>query len=348
MNLIFGSVNMKRAPTLKDIAQQLGLSIATVSRALQDSYEIGEATKKRVLQLAKELNYQPNPYASSLRRRVSKTIAVVLPEVADSFFSLAINGIESVALEKGYHVLIYLTHESLQREKAILAEFKSGRVDGILISVSEETATGGHIREIMEAGIPVVFFDRVCEEIDTSQVVTNDYACGKQAALHLAEQGCRRVAYLCTSPALHISKKRMDGYREGLKEAGIHFRDADIVVCSSSLSGNTKLVEIMLRRKGRPDGFIASVEKLTTPVYLSCQKLGLRIPDDVRLLSFTNLQAALILQPPLTTITQPAFDMGAVAARQLFNNLDKKKRFHSNERIVIDSTLNPRGSTVRS
>lgn len=338
---------MKGAPTLKDIARRLGISIATVSRALQDSYEIGEATKKKVVQLAKELNYQPNPYASSLRRRVSKTIAVVLPEVADSFFSLAINGIESVALEKGYHVLIYLTHESLEREKAILAEFKSGRVDGILISVSEETASGGHILEIMDAGVPVVFFDRVCEEVDTSQVVTNDYDCGKLAALHLAEQGCRRISYLCTSPALHISKKRMDGYREGLKEAGIRFREADIVVCSSSLTANSKLVESILRRKGRPDGFIASVEKLTTPVYLSCQKLGLQIPSDVKLLSFTNLQAALILQPPLTTITQPAFEMGAAAARQLFNNLDKKRKYHSSERIVIESRLYPRGSTAR-
>lgn len=336
---------MKGTTTLKDIAQRLGLSIATVSRALQDSYEISAATKKKVTQLAKELNYKPNPYASSLRRRVSKTIAVVLPEVADSFFSLAINGIESVALEKGYHVLIYLTHESLIREKAILSEFKSGRVDGILISVSEETANGSHIREIIEAGIPVVFFDRVCDEVDASQVVTNDYECGRLAALHLAQQGCKRISYLCTSPALHISKKRMDGYREGLREAGLPFRETDIIVCGSSLTENSRLVEKILWKKNRPDGFIASVEKLTTPVYLSCPRLKLTIPDDVKLLSFTNLQAALILSPPLTTITQPAFEMGATAARLLFKSLDKKKRLGYNERVMINSVLIPRGST---
>ncbi len=336
---------MKGNPTLKDIAQKLGLSVATVSRALQDSYEIGEVTKKRVQQLAKELNYRPNPYASSLRRRVSKTIAVVLPEVADSFFSLAINGIESIAIDKGYHVLIYLTHESLEREKAILSEFKSGRVDGILISVSEETSSGDHIQEIMDAGIPVVFFDRVCEDMETAKIVTNDFECGRLATRHLASQGCRRISYLCTSTAMHISKRRMEGYKEGLKECNIKLYDADIVVCSSNLSGNSLLIESILRKRNRPDGFIASVEKLTTPVYLSCQKLGLRIPDDVKLLSFTNLQAALILSPPLTTITQPAFEMGATAARVLFKSLEKKKRQVHNERIVIDAELIVRGST---
>lgn len=330
---------------MKDIAQRLGLSVATVSRALQDSYEIGEATKKKVLQLAKELNYRPNPYASSLRRRVSKTIAVVLPEVADSFFSLAINGIESVAIEKGYHVLIYLTHESLEREKAILGEFKSGRVDGILISVSEETDSGEHIQEIMDAGVPVVFFDRVCEEVETTKIVTNDFECGRLAALHLAAQGCKRIAYLCISPAMHISKRRMDGYKEGLRESDIPMRDSDIILCSGNLAENSRLIENVLRKKNRPDGFIASVEKLTTPVYLSCQKLGLKIPDDVKLLSFTNLQAALILSPPLTTITQPAFEMGATAATVLFKSLAKKKQQTSNDKIVIDAALITRGST---
>src|SRR5205085_228054 len=138
-----------------------------------------------VLALAHRLNYVPNPYASSLRKRVSKTIAVVLPEVADSFFSLAINGIESVAQEKGYHVLIYLTHESFAREKAILNEFKSGRVDGILISVSGETSESSHIRDVANEGIPVVFFDRICEDIRTARIVTDDFESGYNATAHL-------------------------------------------------------------------------------------------------------------------------------------------------------------------
>lgn len=340
---------MNNTPTLKDIAQRLGLSAATVSRALQDSYEIGEATKKKVLQLAKELNYRPNPFASSLRRRVSKTIAVVLPEVVDSFFSLAINGIESVAIEKGYHVLIYLTHESAEREKAILSEFKSGRVDGLLISVSEETASGEHIKEVMEAGVPVVFFDRVCEDVETTSISTNDFECGLLAARHLISQGCKKIAYLCTSPSMHISKKRLDGYREGLRESNIPIKDTDIIICGSDLDENSRLLQKVLKRKNRPDGLIASVEKLTTPAYLACQQLKLSIPGDVKLVSFTNLQAALILHPTLTTITQPAFEMGAAAAAALFKRLDKKKRPVQNEKLVIDSVLVARdsSSTIR-
>lgn len=336
---------MNHPATLKDIAERLGVSIATVSRALKDSYEIGIATKIRVMELAKELNYSPNPYASSLRGRVSKTIAVVLPEVADSFFSQAINGIESVAINKGYHVLIYLTHESFEREKAILAEFKSGRVDGILISVSEETSSGHHVQEIIDTGVPVIFFDRVCEDVETSCITTNDYECGLQAAKHLAEQGCTRIAYLCTSPAVHISKKRMDGYRKGLEENNIKFRDSDIVLCGSNLDQNCRTIENLLKRKYHPNGLIASVEKLTTPVYLACKKLGLSIPDDIKLLSFTNLQASLILSPTLTTIAQPAFEMGAAAATQLFKRLDKKKRQPANERIVLESKLMARESS---
>ena len=198
------------AATIKDLAKELGLSAATVSRALRDSYEISPATKQKVRKLAKELNYVPNPYASSLRKRKSKTIAVVLPEVADSFFSLAINGIESIAMEKGYHVLIYLTHENFEREKAILNEFKSGRVDGILISVSEETSSGNHIKEVVNAGIPVVFFDRVCEDVNTAKVTTDDFESSYNATQLLIKQGCKKIVYLSISPELSINKKRID------------------------------------------------------------------------------------------------------------------------------------------
>src|ERR1700712_4214722 len=160
---------------LKMLAGQLHLSTATVSKALRDSHEISHETKQRVLELAATLNYVPNPYASSLRRRLSKTIAVVIPEVADSFFAQAINGIESVAQEKGYHVLIYLTHESFEKEKLILKDFESGRVDGVLMSVSRETTSCGHIGELMDKGVPLVFFDRVFEEIETTKITTDDY-----------------------------------------------------------------------------------------------------------------------------------------------------------------------------
>lgn len=202
--------------SMKMLARELRLSVSTVSKVFTDSHEISEQTKQKVLALAKKLNYVPNPYASSLRKRKSKTIAVVLPEVADSFFAMAINGIESIAREKGYHVLIYLTHEQVQREQAILADFQSGRVDGVLISVSNQTADDAHIQDTMQRGIPVVFFDRVCEETATTRITTNDRQSGYQAARHLLDNGCQRIAYLSISESLSISRNRLAGCREAI------------------------------------------------------------------------------------------------------------------------------------
>jgi LacI family transcriptional regulator len=331
---------------IKDLAKQLNLSVATISKALKDSYEISPETKQRVLELAKKLNYTPNPYASSLRKRSSKTIAVVLPEVADSFFSLAINGIESVAHDKGYHVLIYLTHESFGREEAILKEFQSGRVDGILISVSGETSSSDHIKEVIAAGMPLVFFDRVCEDVETAKIVTDDFESSYNATQHLINSGCKRIAYLSTSSALSINNKRMEGYKQALEDNGTGKNRNDIISCTSDNEGNYKIILDLLKKKNRPDGLIASVEKFTTPVYLACKELGLSIPGDIKIISFTNLEAALILTPALTTVTQPAFEMGKAAAAVLFKSLEKANYNLEKEIRIIPSVLTIRNSAT--
>lgn len=330
---------------IKTLARELKLSVSTVSKALRDSYEISQETKEKVIAAAKKMNYVPNPYASSLRKRKSKTIAVVLPEVADSFFSQAINGIDSIAQDKGYHVLIYLTHENFIREQEILNEFKSGRVDGILVSVTQETPDGQHIGEAVEAGIPVVFFDRVCSDIETARVVTDDFESGYRAATHLVEVGCRNIYFLAVSPSLSISNARLDGVRKALGESGTPFSDRHTIICTAEADSNRSLVRDLLAHDDRPDGIIASVEKLTTPVYLACRDLSLNIPRDVKVISFTNLQTAQILDPPLTTITQPAFEMGRRAATVLFGAIGKPNATGKQETIVIPSVLTVRGST---
>ena len=331
---------------IKDLASQLNLSVATISKALKDSHEISPETKQKVLALAKKLNYTPNPYASSLRNRSSKTIAVVLPEVADSFFSIAINGIESVAHDKGYHVLIYLTHESFEREEAILKEFQSGRVDGILISVSGETVSSDHIKEVIAAGMPLVFFDRVCEDVETAKIITDDFESSYNATNHLINAGCKKIVYLSTSSALSINNKRMEGYMQALADNGVKKTSENIVSCTSDSAGNHKIIYDLLKKKNRPDGLIASVEKLTTPVYLACDQLELSIPEDVKVISFTNLQAALILTPTLTTVTQPAFEMGKTAATVLFKSLEKRNSNLKKEITVIPSVLTIRNSAT--
>ncbi|MDI9365664.1 MAG: LacI family DNA-binding transcriptional regulator [Flavobacterium sp.] len=331
--------------TIKMLAKQLNLSTAAISKALKDSHEISAATKQRVLNLANELNYTPNPYASSLRHRKSKTIAVVLPEVADSFFSLAINGIEAIAEEKGYHVLIYLTHESFLREQAILKDFQSGRVDGVLMSITAETATYQHIHALHSKNVPIVFFDRVCDEINTAVITTNDYESSYKATQHLIDAGCKKLCFLSISNSLSISNKRKQGFLKALADNQLVAQFSNEIICGNDSDSNYKLIKQMMQQKNRPNGIIASVEKLTTDVYLACKALKLKIPKDVKVVSFSNLSAATILNPSLTTITQPAFKMGKTAATALFKALEKKNVVLKNESQVIASELVVREST---
>ncbi|RYG00601.1 MAG: LacI family transcriptional regulator, partial [Chitinophagaceae bacterium] len=258
---------------IKELALVLNLSVSTVSKALNDSYEISDETKRRVLETAARLNYVPNPYASSLRGRKSKNIGVVIPEVADSFFSLAINGIESVAKEKGYHVLICLTHESFENERTILKEFQGGRVDGVLLSVSSETTQCSHINDLIANGLPLVFFDRACEEVETAKITTNDFESGYNATTHLLEQKCSRIAFLGISNSLSISNKRLEGYLQALTNHQIKVNPEHIIQCTNDAEQNYLLIKQLLQND-TCDGIVASVEKLTTPIYRACEALA--------------------------------------------------------------------------
>jgi len=330
---------------LKQLAKLLGLSISTVSKALRDSHEISAATKLKVLEKAKELNYQANPFASSLRKQKSKTIALVIPEIANNFFTLAINGIEAIAQEKGYHVLIYLTHELMQKEIAITKLLQSGRVDGILLSVSSHTSDIAHLEELRENGIPLVFFDRVIDSIDAPKVTTDDYNSGFRATEHLVERGCKRIAFLSLSDTLSITNKRMNGYLDALKKHSIRHDENLLLHCNTDEQKNKEAIRKLLKRKNKPDCIFASVEMLALNTYEVCSELGLTIPGDVKVLSFSNLKTASLLSPSLTTITQPAYEIGREAASILFKLIEKKGFNFILEKTVLKSALIERDST---
>lgn len=333
------------ATDIRALAKELNLSIGTVSKALRDSHEISTETKEKIWALAKKRNYTPNPYASSLRSKKSNTIGVVIPEVADSFFSQALRGIESVAQSKGYHVLVYLTYENFRKEQAILKAFNSGRVDGVLLSLSSETSNHKHILELSQKHIPVVFFDRIADGVAAAKVSTNDMESCYKATQYLLKKGCRQLAYLSISKHLSINAKRIEGFQKALIEFGIKPSPSHIVQCSNDNENNYAVLSKLLLQKSRPDGLIASVEKLTTPVYAVCKKLQIAIPQDVKVISFSNVETALILSPSLTTITQPAFDMGKAAATLLLKSIEKKNYSLANESIVLPSVLLAREST---
>ncbi|RFM27545.1 LacI family DNA-binding transcriptional regulator [Deminuibacter soli] len=330
---------------LKHLAKELNLAVSTVSRALRDSYDIGEETKRKVMALAKKLNYEPNPYASSLRKQKSRTIAVIIPEIANNFFSLAINGIEEIAQEKGYHVLIYITHEDYNKELSIMRYLQNGRVDGVLMSVSSNTDDIEHIINLKQRNVPIVFFDRICENVETAKITTDDYESGFKATEHLIQQGCTNIAYLCISKHLSIGNKRMHGYLDAIKKYKLRSPQTNIVFGSNNHEENYNKVKKLLSAKNRPDGIFASVEKLALTAYHAAHELDIHIPKQLKIISFANLETAPLLKPSLTTITQPAFEIGKRAAMTLFRSLDKKNAPIINETIILNATLIPREST---
>ncbi|HEY1112337.1 MAG TPA: LacI family DNA-binding transcriptional regulator [Chitinophagaceae bacterium] len=333
--------------TIKQLAKQLNLSVSTVSKAFQDSYDINPQTRERVLALAKELNYEPNPYASSLRKQKSRTIAIILPEIANNFFALAIRGIESVAQEKGFHVLIYLTHEDHAKEMAFIQHLFHGRVDGVLMSLTDGNQAHSHIEQLQQKGLPIVFFDRIYENLPTVNVTTNDFESGYAATRHLAQQGCRRIAHLYLSKNLSIANRRKAGYLQALKDHGLPLDEELIIPCTDDPTHNYSLIGKLLQSPARPDGLFSSFEKLALLTYQACEALQLSIPRDLRIISFSNLETAPLLNPSLSTITQPAFEIGKKAASLLFTALEKGVQSLPSEDVVINSILDIRNSSGR-
>lgn len=331
--------------TIKTLAKELQLSVSTISKALRDSHEISAETKRKVLALAEQLNYTPNPYASSLRKRKSKTIGVVIPEVVNSFFSQAINGIESIAKEKGYHVLIYLTHENLDNEKSILKDFESGRVDGVVMSVSRETINSEHIKALIEKEVPVLFFDRVFNDVPTVKVITNDFESAYTATQHLIKSGCKNPHFVSIVSNLDIINCRLEGYKKALEDNGIKFSNTNIIQCTTNWEHNYNILMKKLSATKRPDGLLCSIENLSIIIYKVCEDLNLKMPDQLQTISFSNLDTASFLNPPLTTITQPAYEIGKTAAAIMVKALEKKNFVIPDESVVIPSVLTVRKST---
>lgn len=336
-----------RSTNLKRLAEELGLSISSVSKALRDSYEISEDTKKRVREMADKLNYQPNPFASSLRRKKSITIAVVIPEIANNFFALAMDGIQMVAQQKGYHVLTYLTHEDYKNEESTIRHLQGGRVDGVLISLCRDTADVSHLASLHETGIPLVFFDRVPETMECPTVTTDDYESGFKATEHLIQAGCKKIACLSLSNYLSITHKRMNGYEDALKKHNIKADPKLVVQCTNDNAANLDMIKKLLTRKDRPDGIFATVEKLAISTYYVCNDIGLKIPQQLKVISFSNLRTASLLNPSLSTITQPAFEMGKESASLLFRMIEKKTFGNRIDKIVLKSSLIERDSSKK-
>lgn len=331
---------------IKQLAEKLNLSTSTVSRAFRGHSDINKETKEKILAMASELNYQPNHMASNLRDKKSKTIAVIVPEIANNFFSRAINGIERIARDNGYHVLIYLTNDEFEKEVAFISELHNGRVDGIIMSVTGEANDHSHMHKFRKKSIPLVFFDRMYDDVITSRVATNDYDSSFSATRHLIDRGCKRVAYLVVNKNLSIGKMRMQGYLDALSSAKIDFNPGLVIECTNELNRNIAILKNAFNSI-KPDGVFASVERLAIASYYVCHNMNLTIGNDVKIICFSSLEIASLLNPALSTITQPAYDMGVEAARILFRRLEGgEEKENDYESVVLESELIVRQSTL--
>lgn len=332
---------------IKKLAEALNLSTSTISRAFRDNSDINALTKELILAKAKELNYQPNHYASNLREQKSKTIAVIVPELANNYFSQAIHGIERVARENGYHILIYVTDDDYSKEVNFIRHLHNGRADGIIMSVSGEANDHNYLNKFGAKRLPLVFFDRIYEDIETPRVVTNDYNSSFLATEHLIEQGCTRIAYLVVNKSLSIGKTRMQGYIDALAKYNLPFEENLIVDCSNSYEENSIIIKAALKEL-IPDGVFTSVERLAFATYYACYDLNISIPNDVKIISFSSLEIAPLLNPSLTTITQPATEIGTESAKMLFDILASKGDKKLPSELVLQSKIIMRNSTSNS
>ena len=328
------------AVTIKDIAKALGLSTSTVSRALRDSYEISPETKKLVLEYAEKINYQPNPIALSLKERKSHSIGVIVCEIANSFFSQTINGIESIAYNNGYNVIIAQSRESFEKEALNLQYLTSRSIDGLIISVSTETEDFSYFKELNEKGLPIVFFDRIVDEINTHKVIVDNYKGAYDATTHLIKNGFQKIAAIGNSESLSITKERLAGYRDALQDNGMKANDDLIKYCHHGgmiFSEVEEAVGELLKQK--PDAFFASSDKLTTGCLRILKARGRSVPDDVGLIGFSNSELTELLSPSLSIIKQPAFEMGTVAMNMLLQLIESKRPVKDFETRVLVTEL---------
>ena len=326
---------------MKDLAQELNVSIATVSRALHSSPEIGKEMQQRVKDLAKKLNYRPNPFAQSLRKEAPKVIGVVVPNLVTHYYAAVLDGIEEEARQAGYSVISANTHEDCEAERVAVDNFIDLHVVGILACLSQSTVDYSHFEEISEMGIPLVFFGRTCLSERFSSVTANGDEAAQQATQHLIDTGSRRIAFVGGPNHLDMVRRRKHGYLEALRENRIPV-DRSLVVCDNidydvAMRNTVKL----LMQPDRPDAVVAFNDIITFAAFNAIKQCGLKIPDDVALIGFTDDAHAKYTTPRMSAIEDQSFKMGQVACQLLLDNISGNVKVRKEivpQKLVIRET----------
>ena len=338
---------MKPKLTLKQIAKELDVSISTVSKSLRDSPEIGEDTKQKIKAFAKLYNYKPNNIALSLKNRKTKTIGIIIPEIVHHFFTTVISGVEKVANEMGYNVLICLSDNSFDKEVLNMEMLANGSADGFILSLAKETmqkADYHHLVETISQGMPVVLFDRVIDEIQCDKVIIDDKIGAKKAVQHLVNLGCRKIGLISTVDYVSVGKLRTEGYHEALSENNFQV-DEDLILKIDEMENSEEEIDRFLKDK-EVDGIFAVNEHFAISAIKALVENGKKVPEDVSVIGFTDGELSKKFIPSLTTVSQHGTRMGEEAARALIEKLERKQDEEESYRtIIVETELVKRKST---
>lgn len=331
-----------RSVTIKDIAKELGVSVSTVSRSLQDHPEISVHTKELVRACAQRMNYKPNIMASNLRTSKNTTIGVVIPELHHHFFSSVLDGIEQLANEHGYHVLICQSHENSEKEEQSVQMLLNSRVAGMLVGVSKQTKRLQHLQDVISSGVPLVLYDRPCPSLTCAQVVCDDYEGAFNAVEHLIQTGCKRILYFSSPMQLEVAHRRYQGWRDALKKYDLEIKEDSIVTCDT-LAAALEETPKVLQRATPPDAIFCVNDDCAAGVLHAAQKMGKRVPEDLSICGFSDAPLCQITSPNLTTVGQRGFKIGRHAMECLLRRLEGDTRVVHTE--IVHTDLIVRGTT---
>jgi DNA-binding LacI/PurR family transcriptional regulator len=336
--------------TIRDIAIKLNISISTVSRSLRNAPDVNQETKRAVLEMAKALNYEPNRVAQSLRSKRTNTLGVIVPEIVMHFFSSAISGIQEYAADHNYSTMFCQSMESYETEKNNIQMLVSNRVDGLLISLSSQTQNYDHLYPIIEKKIPIVLFDRVADELPVSKVIVDDHDGAFKAVDYLISTGCKRIAYIGGPQNMYISLQREKGYLDALAHANIPVEDELIIHCADLQHDPAQAVQKILDLPNRPDAFFCMNDPIAIKAMQVIKGKNIKIPDEIAIIGFTNEPVSQFIEPSLTTVSQPAYDMGKMAATLFLNQINAEESFDpsteilATELVIRNSTRKPQGN----
>ena len=332
--------------TIHHLAKELKISASTVSRALNDNDRISEETRKRVQQKAIEMGYRPNVLAANLRSKRSMTIGVVVPRIDRYFFSSAISGIEDFAWTKGFSVIISQSNDLLIKEANCVRTLYNNRVDGLIISISMQTDDDKHLRLFSDRNIPILFFDRFCPTIMSDRILVDDFNSGYKITSHLIERGCKRIAHIAGPELLNIYKDRKDGYLKALNDVGIPIPEGYLEVTGLTKEEGKQAFSRLMSLPNPPDGVFCGNDTTALSALEYCQKYQLRVPEDVALVGFSDEPFSSAVTPSLSTVKQPGYEMGFLAAQKIIHRIENINSVIPFEEIVLPAQLIIRNSST--